>query len=155
MQDILARHVFEEVGHSEMLADFLVKCLGLEREKLYTGKPVVKAVGKQGDYWSRIFSKGHFVEVAAALALYERELPKAFNTLALALRKNYGFSGKDLVYFDVHRYVDIYHSRFGQYIIAKYATTKELQDKAREAFETVTIQSFDIFKNIYENMPRK
>ncbi len=155
VRDIIARHVFEETGHGELLADFLVKGFGMKREELYLGQPTVKQVGKFQEFWKKVFSHGHFVEAAAALALYEEEVPKAMRSVNDGLRKHYGFAGESVIFFDIHTYIDIYHKRFGEYILSQYATTKELQEIAREAFVMVNNGNYEMMKAIYEHMPRR
>ena len=155
VRDMIARHVFEETGHGELLADFLVKGFGMKRDELYLGQPAVKQVSKFQDFWKKIFTRGHFVEAAAALALYEEEVPKAMRSVNEGLRKHYGLTGDSVIFFDIHTYIDIYHKRFGEYILAQYATTKELQEIAREAFVVVNTANHEMMKAIYEHMPRQ
>ncbi|HYB02905.1 MAG TPA: hypothetical protein VED17_00495, partial [Nitrososphaerales archaeon] len=57
---------------------------------------------------------------------------------------------KYLTFQDVHTYIDIYHERFGAYILAKYATTKELQKVAEEAFKSSVIGLYNNTKREYE-----
>ena len=97
-------------------------------------------------------AKGHFVEIAAAAMFRERILPKGNRLNALGLRKHYNVPNRYLTFFDVHRFIDIYHERFGQYLLAKYATTKELQDQAENVFEEMVLREYQSEEKLYSTM---
>ena len=154
VRDLIGRHIFEETGHNEMFADYMVGAYGLDRLKdvypltdpVNFSKPMLEwydAVKKRN-------SSGHFVEIAAAQMLMERWIPKTYRKISEGLRKHYHIPNKYLTFQDVHTYIDIYHERFGAYILAKYATTKELQNAAEEAFKSSVIGLYNNTKREYE-----
>lgn len=157
VRDIIARHLFEEVGHNEMLAEFMAGYFKMDRVKEVDPLADFNTFNKdQYEMYMRfraLNEKGHFVELAAASMLMERFIPRPHRQMAVGLRKHYHVPNNLMTFFDIHSYIDIYHERFGTYILSKYATTKELQDMARQAFEKAIIARYTSWKKQYESMP--
>ncbi len=161
IRDLFASHLFEETGHNDMFADFMEGFFKMDREKeVYPLMDPMKLAQRQdrGRYerlqkFKRLNANGHFVEIAAAAMLRERLIPKPSRMKGIGFRKHYGAKNKWMIFFDVHSYIDIYHERFGQYILGKYATTKELQNAAETAFKDTVIGQYESEKRLYGNLP--
>ncbi|MDJ0273578.1 MAG: iron-containing redox enzyme family protein [Nitrososphaerota archaeon] len=156
VRDMIARHLFEETGHNEMLFDLLTGAFGMSREE---AEREVSAhdigdlhLTKRDLYYLKLCMEGHFVEIAAAQMLRERWIPKPTRQVAIALRKVYKIPERHLIHPDVHSYIDIYHERFGQYILAKYCVTKELQEIAERAFKEAIIREYEGWRKFYETL---
>jgi pyrroloquinoline quinone (PQQ) biosynthesis protein C len=139
VRDIILRHAAEEVGHSEIKADFLVTSCGYDRVRDVWGsqrpssdkRHSVSAMTRK----VRELEKENPVLSYAIIPFLERCLPTMNRMMGIGLRKHYGFESKVLAFYDLHTYVDIYHERLGLYLLAKYATTKREQQLFREAVE--------------------
>lgn len=160
LRDLFAWHLFEETGHNEMMAEFMTGYFGMDKRKdvLPLMDPIKISEKDRRRYerlqkFKSLNAEGHFVEIAAAAMLRERILPKPNRMRAMGLRKHYQVPDKYMTFFDVHSYIDIYHERFGQYILAKYATSKELQDKSERAFKDMVILEYEGTKRLYESFP--
>ena len=157
IRDIIKRHYFEETGHNEMLAEFVAGAFNMDKITEVYPLTDPRNFNKiqsdmQTSFWSRN-AHGDFVELAAASMLMERWIPKPHRQMAIGLRKHYNVPNKYMTFFDIHSYIDIYHERFGAYILAKYATKKELQDMAESAFKASITGYYNAWKSIYETMP--
>ena len=139
VRDVILRHVAEEVGHGELMGDFLERGFGMDRIRDVQGS-------KPKDRDMRSILTLQTPELAALLKMspplayatipfFERHLPKQNNMLARGLRKHYGFASNVLGWFDLHSYVDIYHERFGLYVIGKYARSNREQELLQAAVE--------------------
>jgi len=136
VRDIILRHASEEIGHSELRADFMVYGLGMEREEVWESKPLIGGQKQWITMETEAIKKLRELSPPLAYAVIpflERSLPKQNRLMAEGLRKHYRFPERVIGFFNLHTYVDIYHERFGLYVVGKYATTKELQDLFREA----------------------
>jgi len=69
--------------------------------------------------------------LVGVMMLIERENPWTNQNSAKAYKKHYGFTDDELVLTNVHTYIDIFHSRLGQYVIGRYARTAEEQELVR------------------------
>ncbi len=155
IRDLFRTHFYEEIGHEELLADFCEQALKLNRVKDVYLPNLAKEEGylkTSRDLFKMIYGERHFTE-AAVLMFAERDLPKSMRRTRLGLSKKYGFADRDLNYFDIHSYIDIYHERYGAYIIAKYATSKELENNVKNLFQQIITtryesekQQFDLFR---------
>lgn len=159
IRDFLAWHLFEETGHNEMLADFMEGYFKMDRVKeIWPLTDTLLLMEKDRMRYERLQrfkalnATGHFVEIAAAAMFRERILPKGNRLNALGLRKHYNVPNKYLTFFDVHRFIDIYHERFGQYLLAKYATTKGLQDQAEKVFKEMVLREYQSEEKLYATM---
>jgi hypothetical protein len=157
VRDLIARHIFEETGHNEMFADFMVGVYKMDRVKeVYPLTDPTNFDRPLFDWYKAVIArnaKGHFVEVAAASMLMERWIPKAYKKISEGLRKHYQIPNQHLTFMDIHTYIDIYHERFGAYILAKYAGTKELQDAAENAFKSSVEGLYNNTKLAYDLLP--
>jgi pyrroloquinoline quinone (PQQ) biosynthesis protein C len=139
VRDIILRHAAEEIGHGELMADFLERGLGLDRNRdVYGTKPKHRKMNSILTLETPELRK--LLKVSPALAyatipFFERHLPKQNNMLARGLRRHYGFASNALGWFDLHSYVDIYHERFGLYVIGKFARKKQEQELLQSAVE--------------------
>jgi hypothetical protein len=155
-RDLIARHLFEETGHAEMMFDFVAGAFNLDRVRdLYPlnnphnfSEPLKKWYKNN----QRRNAEGHFVEVAAASMLSERWIPKAYNLIGQGLRKHYNVPNKYLTFMDVHSYIDIYHQRFGAYLLSKYASTKELQERAEKEYKNAINGLYEYNRSVYEGL---
>ena len=159
IRDLLAWHLFEESGHNEMLADFMEGYLKMNRvREVYPLMDPLLIKDKNPSSYKRLQrikllnAQGHFVELAAASILRERILPKAHRLINNGLRKEYEVPDKYMQFFDVHCFIDIYHPRFAQYILGKYATTKELKQQAENAFRNAVLGEYENSKKNYERL---
>lgn len=155
-RDLIARHLFEETGHAEMMFDFVAGAFHLDRVRdLYPlnnpynfSEPLKK--------WYKNVQKrnaeGHFLEVAAASMLSERWIPKAYNMIGDGLREHYKIPNQYLTFMDVHSYIDIYHQRFGAYLLSKYADDKDLRQKAEDEYKNSMKGLFEYNRSVYETL---
>jgi pyrroloquinoline quinone (PQQ) biosynthesis protein C len=154
VRDLFRTHFYEEAGHEELLADFCERALKLDRVRdlylpsLDTGEYYLKT---SHDFFKKIYSENNFTD-AAVLMFAERDLPRPHRRIRRGLKNAYGFRDKDITYFDVHSYIDIYHERYGQYIIAKHATTKKLQESVVKLFEQITLARYESEKQFYTTL---
>ncbi|MGI0092226.1 MAG: iron-containing redox enzyme family protein [Nitrososphaerales archaeon] len=160
IRDFIAWHLFEETGHNEMLGDFMEGYFGMNRkDEVHPLSDPLKIMEKDRAKYERLQRfkalnvKGHFVEVAAAAMLRERILPKTNRLNSIGLRKHYDVPDRYMVFFDVHRFIDIYHERFGQYILGKYATDKDLQQRAESIFKDLVQKEYEADKRLYNSLP--
>lgn len=157
VRDIIGRHLFEETGHNEMLAEFVAGYFKMDRIREVDPLADFNKFNKdQYEMYLRfraLNERGHFVELAAASMLLERFIPRPHRQMALGLRNHYDVPNRLMTFFDIHSYIDIYHERFGTFILAKYATKKNLQDLARDAFKKGIIARYSSWKKVYETMP--
>jgi Iron-containing redox enzyme len=143
LRDLFRAHFYEETGHEELLADFCEKALKLDRVKdlylpgNYLSEKNQGYLKTPNDYFRKVYAERHFA-VVSVLMFAERDLPKPHRIIRQALKREYGFSDAHLNYFDIHSYIDIYHERYGQYIIAKYAKTKQEQKEVFDLFKEIT-----------------
>ncbi len=139
IRDVILRHSAEEIGHGELMADFLERGFGLDRDReVYGSKPKNRKMNSILTLQTPELRK--LLKISPPLAyatipFFERHLPKQNNILARGLRKKYGFPSNVLGWFDLHSYVDIYHERFGLYVIGKYAKARKSQELVQAAVE--------------------
>lgn len=139
VRDIILRHAAEEIGHGELMADFLEHGFGLDRDlDIWGTKPKNQEMRSALTLQTPELKK--LLKISPPLAyatipFFERHLPKQNNMLARGLRKQYGFPSNVLGWFDLHSYVDIYHERFGLYVIGKYGVSKQIQELMQRAVE--------------------
>jgi pyrroloquinoline quinone (PQQ) biosynthesis protein C len=139
VRDLILRHAAEEIGHGELMADFLERGFGMDRDHdVYGKKPTDRKMNSiltlETPELARLM-KASPPLAYATIPFFERHLPKQNNMLARGLRKHYGFESNVLGWFDLHSYVDIYHERFGLYVIGKYAVSKKKQELLQDAVE--------------------
>lgn len=153
-RDLFRTHFYEEAGHEELLADFCKSALGLDKVKdLYIPalRPDENYLKTDHDFFKAIYRDRHFTE-AAVLMLAERDLPRPHRRIRKGLKSEYGFKDKDIIYFDVHSYIDIYHERYGQYLISKYAITREQQDNVSELFKKIMETRLESERQFYSTL---
>lgn len=77
-------------------------------------------------------SRNSFIEGAAAMYAFEKELPKISETKSAGLREFYGLHDESShQYFDIHREVDIYHARMWENILND--CSEEMHEKVLNA----------------------
>ena len=119
-----------EPPHLQLLIDFGEE-LGAKAEDFYNAEPILE-VDALCNFYARIFYGGTIVEAAAGFNFaFEGLLAKEYPKIAAALKKHYRVSSKGLHFWDIHVEADAEHSGDGAMILDKYATTQELQAKAR------------------------
>lgn len=159
VRDIILRHASEEVGHSEIKADFLVNALGYDRVKDVWGTK--RPSNDQRHSVSMVtpaqqkLDKENPVLSYALIPFLERCLPTMNRMMGIGLREHYGFESKVLAFYDLHTYVDIYHERLGLYLLGKYATTKKEQAMVREAVEESRKARIESNKSAYHNLVKE
>ncbi len=119
-----------EPPHLQLLIDFGAE-VGAKAEDFYTAEAILE-VDALCNFYARIFYGGTIVEAAAGFNFaFEGLLTKEYPRLEEALRKHYHISPKGLRFWHIHIEADAEHSGDGEMILNKYATTSELQAKAR------------------------
>jgi pyrroloquinoline-quinone synthase len=119
-----------EPPHLQLLIDFGEE-IGARAEDFYTAEPILE-VDALCNFYARIFYGGTIVEAAAGFNFaFEGLLTKEYPRIEDALQKYYHISPKGLRFWDIHIEADAEHSGDGEMILNKYATTPELQTKAR------------------------
>jgi pyrroloquinoline-quinone synthase len=121
-----------EPPHLQLLIDFGEE-VGAKAEDFYTAEPILE-VDALCNFYARIFYGGTIVEASAGFNFaFEGLLAKEYPKIAAALKQHYHISPKGLRFWDIHIEADAEHSGDGAMILNKYATTPELQTKARRA----------------------
>lgn len=122
----------EEPPHLQLLIEFGEE-IGMRAEDFYTAEPILE-VDALCNFYARVFYGGTIVEAAAAFNFaFEGLLTREYPKIAAALRQHYRLGPKALRFWDIHVEADAEHSGDGAMILDKYATTAELQTKARRA----------------------
>lgn len=118
--------------HLQLLIEFGEE-IGLRAEDFYTAEPILE-VDALCNFYARIFYGGTIVEAAAAFNFaFEGLLTREYPRIAAALRQHYRLGPKALRFWEIHVEADAEHSGDGAMILDQYATTAELQAKARRA----------------------
>ena len=158
VRDIILRHAAEENGHSELFADFCSGALRLDRARELWMPADAKKAGNETSGWydkpGAALAKSNPELAYALIPFTERSLPRQHEILAVALRKVYGFKSKDLAFFDLHRFVDIYHERFGLWVLGKYATKKSSQELVSEAVQSMRAGQIKWARGAYDTIMR-
>jgi len=122
----------EDPPHLQLLIEFGEE-IGMRAEDFYTAEPILE-VDALCNFYARVFYGGTIVEAAAAFNFaFEGLLTREYPKIAAALRQHYHLGPKALRFWDIHVAADAEHSSDGAMILDKYATTAELQAKARRA----------------------
>ncbi len=121
-----------EPPHLQLLIEFGEE-IGLNATEFYSAEPILEVDGLC-NFYARIFYGGTIVEAAAGFNLaFEGLLAREYPKIAEALKSHYHVSPKGLRFWEIHVEADAEHSGDGETILNKYATTAELQSKARRA----------------------
>lgn len=119
-----------EPPHLQLLIDFGAE-VGATPEDFATTEPILE-VDALCNFYARIFYGGSIVEAAAGFNFaFEGLLAKEYPKIESALQTHYHISPKGLRFWDIHIEADAEHSGDGEMILNKYATTQDLQAKAR------------------------
>jgi pyrroloquinoline quinone (PQQ) biosynthesis protein C len=119
-----------EPPHLQLLIDFGEE-IGAIPEDFFKAEPILE-VDALCNFYARIFYGGTIVEASAGFNFaFEGLLAKEYPRVAEALQQHYKISPKGLRFWDIHVEADAEHSGDGEFILNKYATTPELQAKAR------------------------
>ncbi len=160
VRDLILRHSAEEMGHSELQADFMVDGLGMNRLEVWDAVQLGNSSGRAGFFGgdsSEVTElRKDFPELSYAIVPFiERVVPRSMRMIGNALRKQYGFKDSMLGFFDLHSYIDIYHERFGAYILSKYATDKRAQELFITALEERRKNEAESHMNAYYELKAK
>jgi pyrroloquinoline quinone (PQQ) biosynthesis protein C len=121
-----------EPPHLQLLIEFGEE-IGLNATEFYNAEPILEVDGLC-NFYARIFYGGTIVEAAAGFNLaFEGLLAREYPKIAEALKTHYHVSPRGLRFWEIHVEADTEHSGDGETILNKYATTAELQSKARRA----------------------
>lgn len=121
-----------EPPHLQLLIEFGEE-IGLRAQDFFTAEPILE-VDALCNFYARVFYGGTIVEAAAAFNFaFEGLLAREYPRIAAALRRYYRIGPKGLRFWDIHVEADAEHSGDGAVILDRYATTAELQAKARRA----------------------
>lgn len=119
-----------EPPHLQLLIDFGAE-VGATPEDFFTAEPILE-VDALCNFYARIFYGGSIVEAAAGFNFaFEGLLAREYPKIEAALQTHYRISPKGLRFWDIHIEADAEHSGDGEMILNKYATTPDLQAKAR------------------------
>ena len=104
---------------------------GLKREEMDRARalPATANVIRQGEL--HLAHRSWVVGMGNAMG-FEYQSPRAFKLIADGLRKSYGLSDHDVLFFDVHVTADEDHSGTILRALHEHATTEELQQEAME-----------------------
>jgi pyrroloquinoline-quinone synthase len=81
----------------------------------------------------------------------EGQVPGAFAPFARALEKHYGLTREQVAFWDIHEEADREHSDVGDHIVARYATTDELQEKIARSLT----RSLDTWWQFFDDIERR
>lgn len=139
----LAESVYEEETgrlskskpHPELFLDFCAG-LGVAREEVLAAEPLPGTAALV--HWFELSTRERpFLEGVAAINLAaEGQVVGAFGPFADALQRHYGLSKPAVAFWDVHELADAEHSDVGDHIVARHATTDEMQTGIRDAVRT-------------------
>ncbi|MGE0821361.1 MAG: TenA family transcriptional regulator [Candidatus Binatia bacterium] len=119
-----------EPPHLQLLIEFGEE-IGATAEDFHRAEPILE-VDALCNFYARIFYGGTIVEAAAGFNFaFEGLLAREYPKIEAALRRHYQISPRGLRFWDIHVEADAEHSGDGACILNKYATTTELQAKAR------------------------
>jgi pyrroloquinoline quinone (PQQ) biosynthesis protein C len=119
-----------EPPHLQLLIDFGEE-VGAKPEDFYNAEPILE-VDALCNFYARIFYGGSLVEASAGFNFaFEGLLAKEYPKIEAALKQHYHISPKGLRFWDIHIEADAEHSGDGVMILNKYATTPDIQAKAR------------------------
>lgn len=118
-------------SHPELMARAGV-AFGLKREEMDRAKlhPATAQVIRLGEFY---LAHRHWVVGMGCAMGFEYQSPIAFKLIADGLRKSYGLTDDEVLFFDVHVRADEDHSDSILRALHEYATTEELQQEAMEA----------------------
>lgn len=124
-----------EGDHPSLWVRF-AKCTGATDQELAEAArnplPEVKGFGETLRYYCMCSAE----EGLAAWYADEEQLPEALGSLALAMRKKYGFDDYAIEYFLEHVRADLGHSDSAMELLMRYCDTPERQLRARKAANT-------------------
>ena len=122
-------YMHEEAPHPEYLVDF-AKEMGRDPKEMRQAVLIPEFTTPYFYYW---LSRGHIVEVAAANNFgNERTNTRKGRGMYEATAKYYPYPSL-IKFFEDHAEEEGDHANLGVYVLKKYATTDELQDKATAA----------------------
>jgi pyrroloquinoline quinone (PQQ) biosynthesis protein C len=122
-------YMHEEAPHPEYLVEF-AKEIGRDPEEMRQAVLIPEFTIPYFYYW---LSRGHIVEVAAANNFgNERTNTRKGRAMHEATVKYYPYPSL-IKFFEDHTEEESDHANLGVYVLKKYATTDELQQKATEA----------------------
>ncbi len=136
---------FDEQTHQEMDKIMNIKLLGIPEEKLlrtainYTERMAKSPMSPVTKENIKTLNRFQVVRdgpplLMGCIMLAEIENPWSSQRTRPALVKYYNFPNEALLFVNVHTFIDYYHIRLGQYILAKYATTNELRELCKAFF---------------------
>jgi hypothetical protein len=160
LSDLASWWAFDEATHKEMKLHMLTNHLGFTREQLFS----------RGDQTRELLKNEKTVEIdkealrtatrflamrdgpamlCGAMALLERENVWTTQTNWRAYRDIYKFPNEAMVPINVHTYIDLFHVRIGEYIVGKYADTKEKQEMIKTLYQSQKMKQFEMSKQYY------
>jgi pyrroloquinoline quinone (PQQ) biosynthesis protein C len=161
VRDIILRHASEEIGHAELKADFLVGAFRMDRVKDVWGQSdlISKSATESSDLDTETpqltaLRKESSIAAYAIIPFLERNLPTLNKLMGEGLRKHYGFKSNLLGFYDLHTYVDIYHERLGLYLLAKYASTRKIQELFLDAVQSIRKSNIEFNRSGYEALSK-
>lgn len=118
-------------AHPELMARVGL-AFGLKREEMDTARvlPATAQVIRLGELY---LAHRHWVVGMGCAMGFEYQSPVAFKFIADGLRKSYGLTDDEVLFFDVHVTADEDHSGSILRALHEHATTEELQQEAMEA----------------------
>jgi pyrroloquinoline-quinone synthase len=121
-----------EPPHLQLLIEFGEE-IGAKADDFHNAEAILEVDGLC-NFYARIFHDGTIVEAAAAFNLaFEGLLAREYPKIADALAAHYHVGPRGLRFWNIHIEADAEHSGDGETILNRYATTAELQRKARRA----------------------
>jgi hypothetical protein len=156
---------FDEETHEEMKERVLVTHFGYSKESMQAearkqlellkseetkriGTDTLKAVNRFA-----ALRDGPAILVGGII-LQERENMWTSQKSRVALQKHYGYSNDALLFVNIHTYIDVFHVRLGEYIIGKYARTKEEQEMVKLMFKSQKTKQMQRSKDFYDKLFR-
>src|SRR5262245_822346 len=154
----LAESLYEEetgrisgcnVSHPELFIRF-GEGIGIPRAAMVDGVPLPTTAALIG--WFEDSTRRHsFIEGSAATNLAaEGQVPGAFGPFARALERHYGCTRETVAFWDIHEQADREHSAIGDHVVARMATTPELQAGVRRA----VARSLELWWQFFDGIAR-
>jgi len=167
IRDVILWHMYEEMGHSDVLADNLVNLYGLDRQNdLYRPADELREeLLSSATYKFRTNSEdssppaSYFhayrdgpLVLAGMYMFQERFAPGPIKRTRESLRRQYGFPSKHLTFWDIHSYIDIYHERLGMYVLGKFATSRDVKEIVMKQLQAGRMKQYEMARDKYERL---
>lgn len=134
--------------HVNILLGFAAAC-GVSPDEIKASKPLPTTWGLK-DWLTRISTRQHWLESAAGMHIgMESQMPTMAATIIPALRDKYHLTEDQIRFFTLHHEADQEHGGRIYEVVARYATTGEMQEAVRQAVREGTQKRWLYYDGVY------